>query len=113
MRQRHPVRPQHADIAAGKRHILQLRPSLITLVVREQYLTAPDRTVGPVSRSVEGEAEYLLCSVEAVLGHHRRDVRMMVLHRSHRPIAGVAVRPGGGAIGRMRVRDHDFRCDAG
>ena len=105
--------PQHADVAAGQRHVLQLRQPLIALVVGEQHLAAPDRAVGAVTGSVEGEAEHLLRPVQPVLGHHRGDVRVVVLDRPDRPPAGVAPRPRGGAVARVRVGDDDFRADAG
>ncbi len=57
--QRHSVRAQDADIAAGQRHILQLRQALKALVVGQHHLAAPDRAVAAVTRSVEGEPKHL------------------------------------------------------
>ena len=61
MRQRHPVRAQHADVAACQRNVSQSRQPLVALVVGEQNLATPDRAVWTVARSVEGESEHLRC----------------------------------------------------
>ncbi len=89
---------------------MQLGQSLVALVVGEQHLATPDGAVGAVAGPVEGEAEHLLRSVQPVFGHHRRDVRVVVLHRCG-PGGPPALRsrPGGGPVQRMRVGDNDFR----
>ena len=46
--------------AAGQGHVLQVRKSLVSLVVGEHHLTAPHRVVGSVAGAIEGESEYLL-----------------------------------------------------
>ena len=101
MGQRHPVRTQHADVATGQRHVLQVGKPLIPLVVREHDLATPDRAVGTVAGSVECEAEHALRSVQPVFGHHRGDVCVVVLDRPDRSATGIAVRPRGGAVARM------------
>ena len=111
--QRHPVWAQHTDVATGQRHVLELRQPLEALVVGEQHLATPHRAVGAVTRSVEGESEHLLGTIQAVFGHHRRDMRVVVLHGSDRSACGVAVRPRGGPVQRMCVGDKHLRCDRG
>ena len=102
VRKRHPIRPQHADVTARKRDVTQPGDPLVALVVGQQHSAAPDRPVRAVTCSVEGEAEYLRRAVEPVLGHHRCDVRVMVLHRSDGPVARVPMRPRGRPVGGVR-----------
>ena len=83
-------------------------------VVGEQELAAPDRAVVAVAGAVEGDAEHRSVTGVPVLGHRRRDVGVVVLHRARtgRPAACVA-RPGGGAVRRVPVGDERRGRDAG
>ena len=64
------------------------------VVAGDEDLAAPDGAVGAVARAVEGDADHPLPRRDAVLGHDRRDVGVVVLHLDHggvgatrRPIA--------------------------
>ena len=83
---------------------------MIALVVGEHHLAAPHRAVGPVTGAVEGEPDHLLGAVQPVLGHHGGDVGVVVLDVPDGPAVGVAVRPRGRAVSRVRVGDQDFRA---
>ena len=100
------------DVATGQRHVLQVGQPAVLLVVGEQHLATPDRAVRTVTGAVEGEPEYLLGAGEPVLGHHRCDVRMVMLHVPDWFGAAVATRPCGGAVSGMAVSDHDLGVDA-
>ena len=113
MGQRHPVGAQNADVATRQGHVLELRESLVALVVGEQHLAAPHRSVGSVTRTVEREPEHPLRSVHTVLGHRRRDVCVVVLHGVHWPTRRVAVCPRGRPVQRMCVGHEHFGFDAG
>ena len=81
-------RPQHAvghaqRMLYGRRaarhgHVGEVRETLERSQVGEQHFPAPDGAVHAVARAVERDAAH--GAGQAVLGHHRHDVRMMVLH---------------------------------
>lgn len=56
----------------------------VALVVGKQDLAAPDRAVGAEAGSVEGKPQHRFAAVAAVLGHHRSDMGMVMLHGAHR-----------------------------
>lgn len=84
-----------------------MRGALEGGIVGHQHLAAPDRAVGAIARTVEAEADDALAWREAVLGHHRRYVGVMVLHFHD----GRAVAPIG-RLGRqvtgMQIRGDDL-----
>ena len=104
VRQRHPVGAQHARVAAGQRHVAEVGQPAERLVVGEQHLAAPHRAVGAVAGAVEGDPDHLLVPAQPVLGHHRGDVGVVVLHRAHRPPAACARAHAGGAVAGVARR---------
>ncbi len=113
MRQRHPVRPQHARVATGERHVAEVRGPPELLVVGDQHLAAPDRAVGAVAGAVEGDPDDPLVGAEPVLAHHRRDVRVVVLHQVDRPVRRRGAGPAAGPVAGVPVGDQPRRADPG
>ena len=73
---------------------------------RQQHLAAPARAVGAEAGAVVGDADHR--SVEAVLGHRRDDVRVVMLHSDdrfapRRPHTASTCSPGAGR--RRQSRD--------
>ena len=111
--ERHPVGPRDAGVAAGERDVAEVRDAAEGLVVADQHLAAPDRPVRAVAGAVEGEADHLVVGAEAVLAHHRGDVRVVVLDRAHLAAVGVQPGPRRRAVAGVRVRDQQAGPDAG
>ena len=93
--QRHPVGAPHRGVAAGQRHVAEVREAAVAVVVGEQELAAPHGAVVAVAGAVEGDADHRPAAVEAVLGHRRGDVRVVVLDAYDGPVRRVAGRPTG------------------
>ena len=77
--QRHAPRLAHRGVAAGQRHVAQVRAALERRQVRAEELRAPDRAVGAVAGAVEC-ATPMTSPSQAVLRHAAGDVRVMMLH---------------------------------
>ena len=79
-----PARVAHRAVATGERQRAQVPGADEARVVGHEHLAAPDlgRAVvaDAVAGAVEGDADHRRRAVEAVLGHHRRDVGVVVLH---------------------------------
>ena len=107
VRQRHPVGRQHADVAAGQRHVRQVREPPEALVVGEQHLAAPDGAVGAVAGAVERERR---APARRRPARARPSPRRCARGGAGRCAPGArrrAARPGGGAVAGMRVGDKD------
>ncbi len=68
----------HGAVPAGKRERPKVRnaPKVVTLA--DERFTAPEHPVDPVTGAVPRETQHV--AREAVLGHARCDVSVMVLH---------------------------------
>ena len=75
--------------------------------ISDHKLPAPDCAVRAVAGSIEGHADYRF--IQAVFGHDRNDMGMVMLHADlrQRQFFGVFCRQ----ILRMQVVGDDFRCD--
>lgn len=76
----------------------------VRVVVREQDLAAPHRPVVAVSRAVECDADDRPAAVEAMLGHDRGDMGVMVLHADDRAVVRVPLGPLSGSVAGVPVR---------
>lgn len=104
MRERHPVRPVHGGVTTGQRHIREVPEPDEAVVVREQELAAPHRSVVAVPRAVEGDAEHRPHCRRGPLGHRGGDMGVMVLDAhdgpSRRVPASTSGRSGNRDAGR-------------
>lgn len=89
---RHAPRLACRGIAAGQRQRPQASQALPAMAADPQQFAAPGGAVGAESDAVERQADDGF--VQAVFGHHRRDVRMVVLHRDGRHAPFVRQRDG-------------------
>lgn len=61
---------------------------VVSVVVRQQELAAPHGPVVAVAGAVECDADHAPGAVQAVFGHRRGDVRVMVLYAYDLPFTG-------------------------
>ena len=94
----------------GSGRVPELRDPLVARQVGHQDLGAPHAAVVAVAGAVERDAEHPLR--HAVLGHHRRDVRVVVLHHDRTP-APPPRRRRVREIGGVHVAHDDLGRDAG
>ena len=80
---------------------------MVALVVGEQHLAAPDGAVGAVAGAVEREPDHLLAPSRPCSAITAAMCAWWCCTDAHRPARGIAVRPRGGAVARVRVGDHD------
>ena len=82
---RHGLRTPASPPGSGQRG--EVADALEAVVVGQQHLAAPDLHAavggGAVAGAVEREPEHRRRAVEAVLGHQRGDVGVVVLHVDH------------------------------
>ena len=109
MRQRHPVRVADGGVASRERDRGEMSDAIEPGVVGDEHLASPHRAVGAVPGAVEAEADDGLG--HAVLGHHRGDVGMVMLHSHDPATGGVAHRPSRREVPRVEVRRQDVRFD--
>lgn len=76
---------------------------VVSVVVRQQELAAPHGSVVAVAGAVERDADHAQCAVQAVLGHRRGDVRVMVLYAYHLPFTGQTSGQPSRAVSGVRV----------
>ncbi len=89
MGQGHPPRLAHGAVAAGQGHVGQVGGALVAGVIGDEELATPDRPIVDVAGAVEGHADHRPLAAQAVLGHARGDVGVVVLHFDQRqPLAG-------------------------
>ncbi len=105
MGKRHPAGPPNRGVPTGKRHIAQVGEAPEPVVVGDQHFAAPHGPVGAVAGPVKGESHHRPGAVEAVLGHQRGHMSMVVLHGPYRSAGGVPHRPLARPVARVRVGD--------
>ena len=111
VRERGAIRLADRGVAARQRHVPQVRHAIESVVSGDEDLATPDRAVGAVAGAVEREADHPLTVGHTVLGHHRRDVGVVVLDERH--VAGrVGLGPPTGLVARVRVGDEQVGFDA-
>ena len=108
--ERDAIRPADRRIAARQRHVSEVRDALECVVAGDEDLATPDRAVGAVAGAVEREADHPLTVGHTVLGHHRRDVGVVVLDERHLATR-VGLSPPPGLIARVRVGDEQVGFD--
>ena len=102
----HPPRLADRGLAARHPHGPQVAGALEAREAAEQELAAPDRAVGAVAGAVVDRAERL---GRAVLGEHRREVRVVVLDAD---VVAVALeRVLGRQVLRVQVVGDDLGLD--
>ena len=92
MGQRDAARVADRGVSAGEVDRREVGDAFVSVDVGEQYLATPDGAVVAVARAVERDADDPLVRVALVLGHHGRDVGVVVLHLDD-PIGVVGARP--------------------
>ena len=76
----HPPRLSDRLFSAGQADVSQVRGPLVSAIVADKELAAPDRSVAPEAGAVESDADDRL--LQAVLGHATGQVGVMMLHRN-------------------------------
>ena len=97
-------------VTAGQRRVPQVSDPFRVRGVRNEYFATPDRPIGPVAGAVEDDAEHRHAGHESVLGHHRRDVGVVMLNLGD-PVAVVRSRPPRRPVARVGVGGDDLRLD--
>ena len=110
VRQRRAPGPADGGIATGQRHRREVPDALEIPVAGDEDLAAPDRAVRTESRPVERDADDTPAHGHPVLGHHRRDVGVVVLHFGH-GVRGSAFGPSFRLVARVRIRGQPRRPD--
>ena len=95
----HPAGVVYGRVSTWESYRCQVGGTLEAVVVGDEDLTSPNGAVGPVSGAVERESDHAVG--DAVLGHHRCDVRMVMLHLDNR--SSVALRPRRRQIPRVEI----------
>lgn len=113
VRKRHAVRPLHRGVAARQRDVGEVTEPDEPVVVGQQNLPAPHRAVVAVAGAVEGDADHRTAAVEAVFGHRRRDMGVMVLDVSEQPAGRMEGGPPTGAVAGMPVGRKQFGSHPG
>ena len=99
----HAPRLANRRASSGHRDATEVPDALEPVEVGHQELAAPQRAVGPVAETVEGEPEHRFGAT--VLHHARGDVGVVVLHRHDRQVE--VERELGRQVFRVEiVRDH-------
>ena len=97
-------------VAAGEVDRREVGDAFVPVGVGEQYLAAPDGAVVAEARAVEREPDDPLVRVALVLGHHRRDVGVVMLDLDD-PIGVVGARPPGGCVAGVGIDGDDVGRD--
>ena len=104
-RRRHAPGLARGTVAAGQAQRAQAAQTLELSACDDQQLATPGFAVGAEANAVERQAEHRARVEAAVLGQHRADVGVVVLHadRRHAQARGGGERDAGGVEVRMQV----------